>query len=89
MDGSTQGRTDVFERNNTVGGDLLVNFAGLSLSAEYHLLSRNAFGVRTSATVWHLRAGYGVNVGAHVLEHFALFFRGDGQANAPALTGTD
>jgi hypothetical protein len=73
FDATGQGKTDFFRSNRSVGTDLLLNWAGLTLNAEYHLLYRQ--GERKLADnlttrsfsylskVGHLRAGYNLILG--------------------------
>ena len=41
LDGSTQGQTDLFSRNTSIGADVLLNWKALNVDAEYHRMLRN------------------------------------------------
>lgn len=68
LDGSTQGQTDLFNRNTSVGADVLLNWKALNLDAEFHRMLRsgsrqlpNNAGLREfdyASTVQHLRISY-------------------------------
>ena len=68
IDGSSQGKTDLFKSNTSFGGDILLNWGHLNMDAEYHQMVRSASrtlasnaGTRTfdyHSSVKHLRIGY-------------------------------
>ncbi len=58
---ATQGQTDVFLRNETLNFDVLANYAGLNLDAEFDLLRRHStLPVQYTDRVWHIRSGYNI-----------------------------
>lgn len=68
LDASTQGQTDLFSRNTSIGTDVLLNWKALNVDAEYHHMVRNGTrqlpnnaGLRSFAyasSVRHLRVSY-------------------------------
>ena len=68
IDGSSQGKTDLFKSNTSFGGDILLNWGHLNMDAEYHQMIRsgsrtlaNNAGTRTfdyHSSVKHVRVGY-------------------------------
>ncbi len=89
--GTWQGRTEVFEQNDSVGFDLLGHFAGLTVMGEVHLLGNVRRGeARTVKQVWFASAGYSFPLpNGYALEPFATITRFDGEPRAPGYTGTD
>lgn len=70
-----------FEKNATYGVDMLANWKGISLSAEYSMLERDTGAGAYTDSVWHVRASYAMNLGDSLgsLEPGILYssFKGD------------
>lgn len=88
VQGTTQGRTDNFERNNLLGFDVLANWRGLSLTAEFHIMGRNVFGSRSVNHVGHVRAGYAVELAGYFVEPTVTYMEARGASNY-LFTGRD
>lgn len=98
VNGSRQGKTDVFERAASLGSDILLNYDHLNLTAEYQQLYRQGHRSYSNeqpesfnyiSRVGHVRAGYNLALGnkyfiepSFMYTHFAGAKDAEGQANA-------
>lgn len=91
VQGTTQGRTDVFDRNSLLGFDVLANYAGLNVVAELHFLHTDFFDDRVNwSRVWYASAGYHIDLPSkQAIEPFAMVMRYSGDPNSLSATGDD
>lgn len=98
LNGSRQGKTDVFESAASLGSDILLNYDHLNFTAEYQQLYRQGHRSYSNeklesfnyiSRVGHVRAGYNLAVGnkyfiepSFMYTHFAGAKDAEGQANA-------
>jgi hypothetical protein len=58
VNGTQQNRTEIFDRNTSIGFDILFNYAHFNLDAEWFSLKRSAEGFEQESQTFHIRAGY-------------------------------
>ncbi|MCB0376659.1 MAG: hypothetical protein KDD04_12125, partial [Sinomicrobium sp.] len=88
-----QGTTDLFQRNQAVGGDWLLNYGPLNIDGEYLVLSRSSYtretalSFTTEASTAYLRISYNIKLPkALVLEPVAAYWMFKGPMEAAAQT---
>jgi len=89
-----QGETDVFERNNLFGLDLLANYANLNLGGEIDWLKRDSGPYSYTDLVYHGRIGWNIPLSnGQILEPVLMYTRFNGDENsvnaAETQSGTD
>lgn len=85
-----QGETDVFQKNETIGFDLLANYRNLNLDAELDVMRRNALArLEYTDTVWHVRTGYNIRARTTILEPVVAYMRFTGDHYSVFPDGQD
>jgi len=85
LGGSSQGKVNAsesvfFDKSYTYGTDLLINFAGLSISGEYFKMKRKAEGYDDfKGKEWNLTAGYNFMIGTTFLEPAFTYEKYEGE----------
>lgn len=87
---SHQGHTDAFQRNSTMGLDLLANYGPLNLDAECSRLARRRLdGAAYADHTWHARAGYNIRAASSWLEPVFAVAHFTGSSLSPWKDGRD
>jgi hypothetical protein len=63
---STQGRTDIFTYNRSIGFDLLLNYRNLNLDGESVMMQRKAEGKTYASKTFQIRTGYNLVINKKV-----------------------
>ncbi|MEW6744182.1 MAG: porin [Planctomycetota bacterium] len=83
-----QDETDVFDRNNLYGVDLLSNYGNVSFMAEFDWLRRDTGPDSYTDRVYNLRLGYNIDVeGGKILEPAVMFTRFSGADDSQLWPG--